>query len=538
MSINLINNGDSGLTARNIINTLINVANSSSGFPYTGSAIISGSLNVTDEVAADLFMHPQNITADMNIPAGYNGFLIDPVSVTGTITVDPTANLVILSNDPSIDTSIFATTGSNTFIGDQNISGNITSSGDLRFTTAGNAVVRPIIDLALNGTASLPDLSSNTTAISSYGINVVSTVSSTNYCCLLPQPVKGKTVTFVNISGAPFYVFPSQTGGSINGVNNGYFQIPNDGKSYSFDCYENPLPGGWSSTVPTPTGNTTLTSDIITSSLGNFGSATDTLAFVNNATQTAGTGTSTFNSPNFLANTIYSSPAYIQSSGPGIGVSAFINPYNTPWKQLNSVKIVTNLIGSANIGPGFVNTFGSECYEQGTTIEPFQDPTLSGTLMGSPYTPDPGYLAVQSSVASFFYNNCGYTPGGFGYGNLLGTSGYRGPIYGGSQSGPINCSNIVVPGTFTPGPDANTSANPGDPGTLTMDLVILPTNPFFKSIGLSYVTSFTRTTNGLVNNTAGSSFDLWYFNNIGFVIYNFGPALPYLKFYVEYNVDL
>lgn len=205
MSIPLLNNGDSGLTARTIINDLVNSANSPDGFPYTGSANISGSLNATDEVSADLFMHPQNITADITIPAGYNGFLIDPVGVTGTITVEPTANLVIVSDDfatsssyaanasqaesssytitasyssisndsltaisasyaitssfannsnntisssyaltasyalnggggggGSIDTSSLATTGSNTFIGNQTITGSINISSSLQ----------------------------------------------------------------------------------------------------------------------------------------------------------------------------------------------------------------------------------------------------------------------------------------------------------------------------------------------------------------------------------------------------------------------
>ena len=48
MSISYVNNGDSGLAARTIINQTISGVNSISGsFPYTGSAIITGSLVVT-----------------------------------------------------------------------------------------------------------------------------------------------------------------------------------------------------------------------------------------------------------------------------------------------------------------------------------------------------------------------------------------------------------------------------------------------------------------------------------------------------------
>lgn len=84
-----------------------------------------------------------------------------------------------------------------------------------------------------------------------YGINVVSGASSINYAARLPYPpIKGRSLTIVNISGYPIVIYPSVDGGSINGVINGSALIPSDGKSYVFTCWENPLPGAWSWTPP------------------------------------------------------------------------------------------------------------------------------------------------------------------------------------------------------------------------------------------------------------------------------------------------
>jgi hypothetical protein len=102
MAIPLLNNGDSGFTARTIINNLVNTVNVPTGFPYTGSAnvtgsvSITGSVNTTQAVVASIFMHPQIITSNITIPTNYNGFLVSPVSISSSITVETNANLIIL----------------------------------------------------------------------------------------------------------------------------------------------------------------------------------------------------------------------------------------------------------------------------------------------------------------------------------------------------------------------------------------------------------------------------------------------------------
>lgn len=86
-----------------------------------------------------------------------------------------------------------------------------------------------------------------TTSVMSYGINIFTSVTNSNFATKLPQPVTGKSVVVVNKGSAPLYVYPSNVGGEINnlGVNNPYI-IPQDGTAYTFYCIENPQPGQWS----------------------------------------------------------------------------------------------------------------------------------------------------------------------------------------------------------------------------------------------------------------------------------------------------
>lgn len=90
-----------------------------------------------------------------------------------------------------------------------------------------------------------------TTAKMIWGVNVITVATNTDYCARLPYPpVQGKTLTIINTSSRTITVFPSITGGSINGVVDGSAVIPNDSKPYIFTCWENPLPGAWTWTPP------------------------------------------------------------------------------------------------------------------------------------------------------------------------------------------------------------------------------------------------------------------------------------------------
>lgn len=108
--------------------------------------------------------------------------------------------------------------------------------------TYGNKAV--YADLATQG------VDINTTSVMQYGINIFTTVGYTSYATKLPQPVTGRSTTIINNSTFYIAVYPSNTGGKINGIVNYPVIIPPDGKSYTFHCIENPLPGAWTWTPP------------------------------------------------------------------------------------------------------------------------------------------------------------------------------------------------------------------------------------------------------------------------------------------------
>ena len=91
----------------------------------------------------------------------------------------------------------------------------------------------------------LDDTTSGTTSQAIYGINVITAATSSDLATKLPVATTGKQTVFINNSTMPILVFPSAGGGEINGVVDGYATIPNDGKTYTFYCIENPLPGAW-----------------------------------------------------------------------------------------------------------------------------------------------------------------------------------------------------------------------------------------------------------------------------------------------------
>jgi hypothetical protein len=125
------------------------------GFPFSGSAVITGSLSVSETIKSQVYMNPQTLSG-FTIPTGNNAMLVGPVAVSGSIVVEGTSNLLVLSQitasalpsgvvsgssqltssydlryalsgsgGSTIPTGSFATTGSNTFIGNQTITGSL-----------------------------------------------------------------------------------------------------------------------------------------------------------------------------------------------------------------------------------------------------------------------------------------------------------------------------------------------------------------------------------------------------------------------------
>jgi hypothetical protein len=148
---------------------------------------------------------------------------------------------------PAIDTGSFLVTASAnsnviTFTKGDTTTFNVT-------VDAGSSPSAEIVEnVAMSGTGS------NTTTTLIYGINVVTSSNSSSFCARLPLATKGKTVTVINNTNYKARILPSQTGGSVNGVENGAFDVPADNQAYYFVCYDNPAPGGWS-VAATPLGN-------------------------------------------------------------------------------------------------------------------------------------------------------------------------------------------------------------------------------------------------------------------------------------------
>lgn len=96
--------------------------------------------------------------------------------------------------------------------------------------------------------------SQSTTSILKYGVNVFTTSTNTDNSAKLPQPKTGKSTVIVNNSTTAIKLYPSNIGGRINNyaVDTPAI-IPADGKSYTFTCVENPLPGAWVWTPPATT---------------------------------------------------------------------------------------------------------------------------------------------------------------------------------------------------------------------------------------------------------------------------------------------
>jgi hypothetical protein len=369
------------------------------------------------------------------------------------------------------------------------INGNVTASGDIRLTTAGNAVVRPIINLIPTGTASFNPNLTNTSTYSNYGINVISTVTSQSYCLRLPQtPTQGKTVTIINKGGMDVIVFPSVVGGDINGIINGYFTIPSDGKSYSFDCYENPLPGGWSVTNIAGV-NATISTGVINY---NYTSSASKIAFVNDSCKISGSSLGsgpTYNGLLLPQYTTFTNIAWNGASYIGAQIFSDAVPTQNIWSSIDSIQILTNIsYSSCQANFSIMNGSNIDYYYAGTT-------NLANPYIGY-YSPQSG---VSASLASFITNvinpwftshpGTGLFTGGTFQPNLVFTS--------------INYPSLTaaeVPGTFTPSLlNPYASDNVGDPGTLILTVPNLPTfafGPSFKMIGRNYIGTYVHPWDG------------------------------------------
>jgi hypothetical protein len=199
-------------------------------------------------------------------------------------------------------------------------------------------------------------INQTTTSVMGYGVNVFRTVTPTDYCTKLPQPITGKKTTVINMTTSSLVVYPSNIGGQINNLPiDEPVVIPPNGIPYDFICIENPLPGAWSWNAPA-TGQ--YDSGDIT--VDTTGGSNDIIAAAN------------------AANWIERSGGYFSATAwayDGINNAPILNVSNTfvafkpssPWIGVTKVKVYTNLSATnANVEFGLLAACGVNYYDTAT----------------------------------------------------------------------------------------------------------------------------------------------------------------------------
>jgi hypothetical protein len=397
-----------------------------------------------------------------------------------------------------------------TLSGSFNLSGTITSSGDLLFTTAGSGVVQPVTSIIPTGTASFVAGTTivegtNSTTFLQYGINLIETATSQSYCVKLPQvPKTGKQVTVINKSGVDLWAFPSTGSGEINGDVDGYLVIPSNGQTYTFDCYENPLPGGWSSATYYPSGVQVHLTGIISSSIGAWFSSTSgssVLAYINNTTKQTGLGNTSISlTGNY--------DPFLNNQWGNLGVQGdYVGSYYLPnqtWKRINSIQIYTNITGSlrGSIQPGITLTSTQWLLYQG------------GTSTYAPnynYWQDPSWTAFKSSTYDSWISNNVSTDTFWGNMSTSWIGGH---------------TPSVVPGTFIPTtPGSVYSTAVGGPGTAKYTMFFNPnvdTNQVGKMIGKTLIGTY-------YSSVLGYNVDVWTKRQWGFLLKNYSSNITQIQ---------
>ncbi len=94
-----VDNGIVDSTLKNITDGLGNptaISLDDQAVVISGSLAVSGSITTSNTVNSQMFMHPQTITSNVDIPAQHNAFLIGPTGFGGTVSVGSGSNLSIL----------------------------------------------------------------------------------------------------------------------------------------------------------------------------------------------------------------------------------------------------------------------------------------------------------------------------------------------------------------------------------------------------------------------------------------------------------
>lgn len=221
------------------------------------------------------------------------------------------------------------------------------------YVISGNTNISDAI-YTVNSNLDANNTSTATTSVMTYGVNVFTGVTSSNYATKLPQPVTGKSVKVINNGSTLLSIYPSNIGGQINNLPIDMpAQVPPDGKPYEFICIVNPLPGAWTFSPPATaqfdSGEITIT---VTGGTNGGGHYTPVVsAFdANNVNFGQGIHSSTwgYNGKNTAA---------INNNGTTVAFRP-----QTPWLGITKIKVYTNIITANTGGDGddtLVNLLGN-----------------------------------------------------------------------------------------------------------------------------------------------------------------------------------
>lgn len=89
------------------------------------------------------------------------------------------------------------------------------------------------------------DSSPSTNTYMNYGYNIITTASESNCAARLPLPIEGRSLVVINTSSQDVTIFPSQSGGYVNGLQYEGIIIPPNSLPYLFACYSSESNGEW-----------------------------------------------------------------------------------------------------------------------------------------------------------------------------------------------------------------------------------------------------------------------------------------------------
>jgi len=469
----------------------------------TGSLSLTGSLTISGSIIPNVGVGQLTSSFDLGsataawkdiyVSQGSIKFLILSGSASSSVVLSATNNGLSINNGPTITSTGYS--------GSFSVTGSITSSGDIVFTTSSSGVVTPLNNITLSGTASFTGstdvlLGTNTTTYLQYGINLISSgaAASSSYCCRLPLvPRTGKDVTVINNSGCEVLIFPSMENGDIDGFVNGHIIIPPNNQAYTFVCYENPLPGGWSVTN-LPNGSTQIWDTAIVDALS-FNNAFSNTVYINPTTKAT---TAAIHPAPFITSLSAAQWGITTPSGytTAQAAGAFIIP-SSVWKKVTNISVSTN----------FTASFKDQMILRLTNYA-----TLFCTLQNTTtVVPNPNSDANFQTFCNTVYANWANQNMITGSTIINSPNIYLEIISTGLSAG--NLVNTAVPGTFVPSSgETNLSDTIGGAGTGKHSLNIPNPNatglPLGQMIGRSLVGSFTTVNNQVL--------DVYFGKNMGF----------------------